>query len=138
MTKQRLTRKHITRKQGFSLLEVLVAFTILTITLGVLLNIFSLAIRTTQSAQQQQKAMLLAESKLTELYAGTTLQPGREQGWLDDRYWWETRVEEFDTRELVDNQSMLLPYQLSVVVGWGHHDRQYRLTTLRLVRQEAR
>ncbi|PPL17532.1 general secretion pathway protein GspH [Oceanisphaera arctica] len=133
-----MTRKPMTRKQGFSLLEVLVAFTILTITLGVLLNIFSLAIRTTQSAQQQQKAMLLAESKLTELYAGTTLQPGREQGWLDEYYWWETRVEEFDTRELMDNQSMLLPYQLSVVVGWSHHDQQYRLTTLRLVRQEAR
>ncbi|MBM7456043.1 general secretion pathway protein I [Oceanisphaera litoralis] len=133
-----MTRQHMTRNQGFSLLEVLVAFTILTITLGVLLNIFSLAIRTTQSAQQQQKAMLLAESKLNELYAGTTLQPGRERGWLDDRYWWETRVEEFDTRELMDNQSMLLPYRLSVVVGWGHHDRQYRLATLRLVRREAR
>ncbi|MFP2769845.1 type IV pilus modification PilV family protein [Oceanisphaera sp. KMM 10153] len=133
-----MTRQHMIRKQGFSLLEVLVAFTILTITLGVLLNIFSLAIRTTQSAQQQQKAMLLAESKLTELYAGTTLQPGRERGWLDEYYWWETRVEEFDTRELMDNQSMLLPYQLSVVVGWGQHDQQYRLTTLRLIRQEAR
>ncbi|WP_298718568.1 prepilin-type N-terminal cleavage/methylation domain-containing protein [uncultured Oceanisphaera sp.] len=133
-----MTRQHRTRQQGFSLLEVLVAFTILTITLGVLLNIFSLAIRTTQSAQQQQKAMLLAESKLTELYAGTTLQPGREQGWFDDHYWWETRIEEFDTRALMDNQSMLLPYQLSVIVGWGRHEQQYRLTTLRLVRQEAR
>ncbi|OIN13867.1 type IV pilus modification PilV family protein [Oceanisphaera psychrotolerans] len=133
-----MTRQHMFIQRGFSLLEVLVAFTILTITLGVLLNIFSLAIRTTQSAQQQQKAMLLAESKLTELYAGTTLQPGREQGWFDDHYWWETRVEEFDTRELMDNQSLLLPYRLSVVVGWGIHDRHYQLTTLRLVRQEAR
>ncbi len=133
-----MTRQHMFIQRGFSLLEVLVAFTILTITLGVLLNIFSLAIRTTQSAQQQQKAMLLAESKLTELYAGTTLQPGREQGWFDDHYWWETRVDEFDTRELMDNQSLLLPYRLSVVVGWGIHDRHYRLTTLRLVRQEAR
>ncbi|WP_417615066.1 type IV pilus modification PilV family protein [Oceanisphaera sp.] len=128
----------MTRQRGFSLLEVLVAFTILTITLGVLLNIFSLAIRTTHSALQQQKAMLLAESKLNELYADTTLQPGRERGWLDEHYWWETRIEEFDTRELMDNQSMLLPYRLSVVVGWGQHDQHYRLTTLRLVRQEAR
>lgn len=124
-------------QSGFSLLEVLVAFAVLTITLGVLLNIFSLSIRTTQSAQEQQKAMLLAESKLTELDAGNTLRPGRDQGWFDDNYWWETRVEEFDLRELMDNDSMLMPYRLEVVVGWGRN-QQYEVTTLRLVRLEAR
>ncbi|ATG75695.1 general secretion pathway protein GspH [Zobellella denitrificans] len=122
---------------GFSLLEVLVAFAVLTVTLGVLLNIFSLAIRTTQSALEQQKAMLLAESKLTELDAGSRLRPGREQGWFDDHYWWETRVEEFDLRGLMENDSMLMPYRMEVVVGWGR-DQQYRLSTLRLVRLEAR
>ncbi|MBL1379327.1 type IV pilus modification PilV family protein [Zobellella iuensis] len=122
---------------GFSLLEVLVAFAVLTITLGVLLNIFSLAIRTTQSVLEQQKAMLLAESKLAELDAGRRLRPGRVQGWFDDHYRWETRVEEFDSRELMDNDTMLMPYRLSVIVGWGRN-QQYEITTLRLVRQEAR
>lgn len=123
-------------QEGFSLLEVLVAFAVLTVTLGVLLNIFSLAIRTTHSALEQQQAMLLAESKLTELDTGR-LRPGRERGWFDDHYWWETRVEEFDSRELMDNESMLMPYRMEVVVGWDP-DRQYRLSTLRLVRLEAR
>ncbi|WP_375056550.1 prepilin-type N-terminal cleavage/methylation domain-containing protein [Zobellella sp. DQSA1] len=132
-----MTRRPPRRQSGFSLLEVLVAFAVLTVTLGVLLNIFSLAIRTTQAAQEQQKAMLLAESKLTELDAGSRLRPGREQGWFDDNYWWETRVEEFDSRELMDNDSMLVPYRLSVIVGWGRN-QQYDLTTLRLVRLEAR
>ena len=123
-------------QRGFTLLEVLVAFVVFTITLGVLLNIFSLAIRTTQTAQDQQKAVLLAESKLAELDAGLTLRPGVERGEFDDRFGWETRIEEFDSRALMDNQSVLVPYRLSVVVNWDEQ-RSYELFTLRLVRTEA-
>lgn len=124
-------------RNGFTLLEVLVAFAVLTVTLGVLLNIFSLAIRTTQTVQDQQKAVLLAESKLAELDAGLTLRPGMERGDFDQRFEWETRVEEFDSRALLDNQSMLIPYRLSVVVNWDEN-RRFELLTLRLVRTEAR
>lgn len=124
-------------RNGFTLLEVLVAFAVLTVTLGVLLNIFSLAIRTTQTVQDQQKAVLLAESKLAELDAGLTLRPGMERGDFDQRFEWETRVEEFDSRALMDNQSMLIPYRLSVVVSWDEN-RRFELFTLRLVRTEAR
>ncbi|MCC4264506.1 prepilin-type N-terminal cleavage/methylation domain-containing protein [Oceanimonas baumannii] len=123
--------------KGFTLLEVLVAFAVLTITLGVLLNIFSLAIRTTQAALEQQKAVLLAESKLAELDAGLTLQPGVERGDFNDRFEWETRVEEYHSQGLMDNQTLLIPYRLSVIVSWSDH-RQYELSTLRLVRTEAR
>ncbi|AEY00185.1 general secretion pathway protein H [Oceanimonas sp. GK1] len=124
-------------QKGFTLLEVLVAFAVLTVALGVLLTIFSLAIRTTQTALDQQKAVLLAESKLAELDAALTLRPGVERGTFDDRFAWETRIEEFDSRPLLDNQSMLLPYRLSVTVSWSER-RHYELTTLRLVRTEAR
>lgn len=122
---------------GFTLLEVLVAFAVLTISLGVLLNIFSLTIRTTQAALDQQKAVLLAESKLAELDAAFTLRPGTERDQADERFAWETRVEEFDSRALMDNQSLLVPYRLSVVVSWDDN-RRYELSTLRLVRTEAR
>ncbi|MGP7735258.1 type IV pilus modification PilV family protein [Oceanimonas smirnovii] len=124
------------RQSGFTLLEVLVAFAVLTITLGVLLNIFSLAIKTSQTAQDQQTAMLLAESKMAELDAGNALRPGTERGEFNDRFNWETRIEEFNSTTLMDNQSMLLPYRLSVVVSWDEH-RRYELATLRLVRTEA-
>ncbi|MCT7654575.1 hypothetical protein MBH78_06755 [Oceanimonas sp. NS1] len=81
--------------------------------------------------------MLLAESRLAELSAGVTLRPGVERGYFDDRFAWESRIEEFDTQTLMDNQSQLLPYRLSVVVSWGDN-RRYELATLRLVRTEAR
>ncbi|MDP5293438.1 prepilin-type N-terminal cleavage/methylation domain-containing protein [Oceanimonas sp. CHS3-5] len=133
-----MTSPHSSHHQnGFTLLEVLVAFAVLTITLGVLLNIFSLAIRTTQTAQEQQKAVLLAESRLAELDAGYTLRPGVERGEFDDRFAWETRIEEYDSRALMDNQTLLILYRLSVVVSWSEN-RRYELSTLRLVRTEAR
>ncbi|WP_319781377.1 prepilin-type N-terminal cleavage/methylation domain-containing protein [Oceanisphaera sp. IT1-181] len=123
------------KTHGFSLLEVLVAFAILTVTLGVLLNIFSLTIRTTQSAQEQQRALLLAESKMVTLAAGTFLRLGQEQGRFDNKYWWQTRIETFDVHWMTTQASPLVPYRLSVTVGWGQ--QQLSLTSLRLVREEG-
>lgn len=126
---------NMNKPSGFTLLEVLVAFAVLTVTLGVLLQLFSLATRTTQVAREQQKALLLAESKLVELAAGRTLQPGREQGRFDDKYWWQTRIEEFDLRQMTDQDPDLVPYQLSVTVGWGNREQAVSLSTLRLARE---
>ncbi|GAA3550301.1 type IV pilus modification PilV family protein [Zobellella aerophila] len=123
------------KTSGFTLLEVLVAFAVLTVTMGVLLQLFSLAIRTTQVAQEQQRALLLAESKLVELAAGRILQPGRDQGRFDDKYWWQTRIEVFDLRQMTDQESALVPYQLSVTVGWGNREQTLSLSTLRLARE---
>ncbi|WP_116475455.1 type IV pilus modification PilV family protein [Zobellella maritima] len=122
------------KARGFSLLEVLVAFAVLTVTLGVLLQLFSLATRTAQVAGEQQMALLLAESKLVELAAGRTLQAGRDQGRFDDKYWWQTRIEPFDLHQMTDQDTPLVPYRLSVTVGWGR-EQALSLSTLRLVRE---
>lgn len=124
------------KSHGFSLLEVLVAFAVLTVTLGVLLQLFSLASRTAQVAGEQQKALLLAESKLVELAAGRTLQPGQDQGRFDDKYWWQTHIEVFDLRQMTDQESPLTPYRLSVTVGWGR-EQAISLSTLRLARESG-
>uniref|UniRef100_UPI0035939C60 type IV pilus modification PilV family protein n=1 Tax=Thiocapsa sp. TaxID=2024551 RepID=UPI0035939C60 len=50
-------------QSGFSLLEVLVAFAILAVSLGVLMQIFSQATRTTLLSSQYSRAASLAESK---------------------------------------------------------------------------
>lgn len=121
--------------RGFTLLEVLVAFVVLALTLGVLLHIFSLAMRTTLTAETYQQALLLAESKLAELTAGKTLEAGQDRGHFDDRFSWSAQIEPYERpEELEDIEFPVEPYLIRVDVNWGESDAsQVNLTSLRLV-----
>ncbi|ANG63776.1 hypothetical protein A8C75_15700 [Marinobacterium aestuarii] len=124
------------RQHGFTLLEVLVAFVILALSLGVILQIFSLTMRTTGSASAQQQALLLAESRLAELSTLNELRSGRDQGPIDERFDWSSRVERFafPDQELAV-ESFWVPYKIDVTVHWDGN-QELTLTTLRLVNEQ--
>lgn len=128
------------RQQGFSLLEVLVAFAILSMTLGIILQILSLSATTTYRADLQQQAMLLAENKMAEILTEPVLEQGHEQS---KRYssarglLWETEISEFRFPDESDtfSDSTLIPYKISVIVSQEESGQPlFRLTTIRLVR----
>ncbi|WKE65669.1 type II secretion system protein [Gallaecimonas kandeliae] len=120
----------MTNSRGFSLLEVLVAFVILAMALGVLLQIFTLATRGHHSAQQLQQAMVLAESKMAELMAAPVLQRGHQQGRLEGDFRWEADTQPYrlpsDFRRA---DSRVEPMLLEVTISWGK-DRHFMLSTL--------
>ncbi|NVK40233.1 MAG: type II secretion system protein [Oceanospirillaceae bacterium] len=123
-------------EEGFTLLEVLVAFLILSLALGVILQIFSLAMRTTGSATAKQQALLLAESRMAELTALQEVRAGRDEGRFDDRFSWVSDVEryEFPDQE-VNFETFLVPYRLDVTVEWDRN-QELTISTLRLVNEE--
>ncbi|UTW12181.1 type IV pilus modification PilV family protein [Marinobacterium rhizophilum] len=125
--------KEYGRQHGFTLLEVLVAFVILALSLGVILQIFSLTMRTTDSASARQQALLLAESRLAELSALNELRPGPDGGRIDERFDWTSRIErfEFPDQDLALD-TLQVPYKIDVTVHWDGN-QQLSLTTLRLV-----
>jgi len=133
------------KEKGFSLLEVLVAFVVLSLSLGIILQIFSLSTRITRTAETYQQAVLIAESKMGELLAQEFIEPGRDDGSFDDRVHdgemmdmqWQTEVSdyEFPDDPTVDNPA-LQPYLIEVSVSWGDDDGQnVTLSTIRLERQ---
>lgn len=123
------------RQQGFSLLEILVAFSILALSLGVLLRVFAGNVQLAAVSDDYTHAILLAESRLAEVTA-TTLGQGEAIGKFGDRFLWVTSIslydpglEELDLDALSDS-----PYRIQVKVAWGAGDspRSITLTTLRL------
>ncbi|MCH8922709.1 MAG: prepilin-type N-terminal cleavage/methylation domain-containing protein [Planctomycetes bacterium] len=59
-------------RRGFTLMEVILAMTVLSITLGMIYSVASRGSRYGMRARQETKAQLLCESKLAEISAGIT------------------------------------------------------------------
>ncbi len=123
--------------RGFTLIEVLVAFLVLALSLGVLMQIFSLAMRTTSTAGDYQRALLLAESLMAEISAEPVLTPGRRSGWIDERFQWRSRIESFETDfdpPLQEEPIPVVPYEIHIEVAWSE-TQSVDLTTIRLAQE---
>lgn len=124
--------------QGFSLLEVLVAFVILALTLGVFMRIFSGGLGNIGAAENYSQAITIAESRLAAIGIETPLAEGESSGVEDRGYAWRSQVKKYGGGLPVE-QGALPPielFQVDVTVSWGDtaSPRSLRLSTLRAAR----
>ena len=80
------------KMQGYSLIEVLVAFSILAMALSVLFRIFSTGLNNVGVASEYSLAVLVAESKLASPGVSEPLRPGRSEGIEAERFSWSRMV----------------------------------------------
>jgi general secretion pathway protein I len=129
-------------ERGFSLLEVMVAFAILAVSLGVLMQIFSRASLATHVAAQYSRAVSLAESRLEAVGSAFPLEEGTVSGEPEDGYAWELSIIPVDTAVVtggepssgLDFQDPIQPYLIVVTAIWKDGDkvRRLSLSSLRL------
>jgi general secretion pathway protein I len=72
------------RQKGFSLLEVLVAFSILALSMGVLMQIFSSGLHNVERSGHHVKAVAIAKSLLARLGRETPVLAGEQSGEFGD------------------------------------------------------
>ena len=128
----------VNKQQGFSLLEILIAFSILALSLGILLKIFSAGVNTAVVAEDYTAAVQIAESLMAKTGVGTPLQAGQDSGLENEKYHWLVEVSPFVFNpENVDATAITaVIYKVKVIVSWGDdnaNDRQVELTTLKLI-----
>lgn len=122
--------------RGFSLIEILVAFVILSLTLGVIMQIFSGGLRNVRRSDDYNRALFLAESRLAALGVEQPLHAGVMSGELDRRYRWQILVQPYhEAVTAEESQLKVRLYKATVAVGWddGGQMRHLELTSLRLV-----
>lgn len=126
-------RKH----EGFSLLEILVAFTLLAVAMGVLMQIFSRGVNGATLADRYAKATMYAESKLATVGVETQLKESTDAGKFDDDFSWSLAVrpyqDPFPKEATVVDFEKLMPtqlYEVELKVSFTADDRRERVVNL--------
>ena len=137
------------RARGFSLIEVIVAFALLAVAMGILIAILGGGLAQVRQAGDASEATLHAQSLLSEAGVLAPIEPGRSQGeFADGRYRWVLEITEVEDPvpmlapvegsapiETVGLQQAGAPvlYRLQLDVAWGEGDyaRQLRFASLR-------
>jgi general secretion pathway protein I len=113
---------------GFLLLEVLIAFLIATLALGVIIAASTASLRAAQIAARYDEATVRAQSRLAEAVNGGPLPPGDREGSDGGGYRWHVRV------TVVPGETPRPPETLYAVTVWitwrdGAQTRDVRLDT---------
>lgn len=120
------------RQRGFTLLEVLVAFTIMAVALAALMQAFGSGLRSSEAAQDRTLLLARAENRLAEVGTAIPLQPGRYEGEADG-YAWTVDVHPYGAAEgeARPPRPEIALYAVEVTVSAPDGARQ-TLSTLRL------
>jgi len=118
---------------GFTLVEVIVAFAILSLGLSVLLGSISGSLRQTANAARMAEAGALAQSLLAEVGTDLAIKPEESSGEFPNGYRWHLKMQPYG-RVNEREEWPVGAYQISTEVEWedGGSRRSYALTTLRL------
>ncbi len=130
-------------ERGFSLLEILVAFSILALTLGVLMQIFSGSLRNAEMAHDQAQAVALAQSLLAAAGIETPLTAGETSGQAGNKFRWLLQAQLFHEEPqtavvapATGASPRLELWEVKVEIHWGGDSattrRSFSLSSLRL------
>ncbi len=115
--------------RGFTLLEALIAFTILAVALAALLLAFGAGVGGLARAEAYGAAALHARSKLEEVGRALPVELGIREGEFDDGYRWRVDIGTYDGGE-PDTSTKAFLYTVNVSVGRD----EAPLVTLRTLR----
>lgn len=137
------------RHQGFSLLEILVAFAVLSLAIGVLLRIFAGGGHIAKTAEDYYRAVITAESLLEGVGIETPVQPGIFSGETNDGFRWTLTVSPYpfnpqltggmEGAPMQTNGPSFHPFWVQLDIEWGPEEdpRAFGLESLRIAQDKS-
>lgn len=126
----------IKKHQGFSLLEVLVAFSIFSLSLGVIFQIYSTGARSTVLSDEYSRAVIVAQSKLAGIGIDELSDNGESSGVENNKYHWNTYIRTpDDDYGTLETKFRIVKREVEVEVSWDSlgKTRSIKLSTLKMI-----
>lgn len=122
------------RIAGFSLLEVLVALSILALSYGMILQLLGSSSRNALRASDYRQAIMVAESQLN--LAATVRNPAilPSSGEAGEKFAWRLDIAPAGDLAMSNAASMYAPLRLTVEVSWEQESREPANITLSTIR----
>ena len=130
------------RQRGFTLIEIVVAFAILALGLGIAMQIASGAMRNARQAATRTDAALYAQSLLDTVGVGERLKEGSSSGDFNDQFAWKLDASKYEIETETPIEPGMSPvelYRLELLVTWkaGGKEQEARFVTLRALTPDA-
>lgn len=131
-----IRRRHSVRRQGFTLIEVVIALAILGMGLTVIIELFSGGLRLGRASAEYTRAVNYARMKMEEIAMKPNIQEGTEEGEFDPIYSWQVGIKKMDLLSLGKDRTLTPPvelFQVKVNVLWksGSKERSAIFETYR-------
>lgn len=141
-----MTMRHVQRirkngyQQGFTLLEILLAFVVFALSFAVVMQVVSSSLRNTRLSKDLTQAALYAQSKMDLLGIDGPIEEGSSSGDFNDRYRWEIQVELYEADDGRGLNQELIPvdlYQVDMTVYWRQANNEQNTTFTTLYAQDS-
>ena len=132
--------RYFMSQRGFTLLEVLVALSILAFSYGAILQILGGAASKAALAGDYRRALIVAESRLDYAAANMSNRGVETSGITSDRFHWSLSYEASHQFLLEGLPIRYMPVTIEVRVSWdgaAGQERSVQLSTLRLTRGQT-
>ena len=119
------------KKGGFTLIEVILAVTILSVSLVMVMQLFSAGLKASRASCDYTRAVIYAKDIMEEISGS----PEQESGEFEDGFRWETDVIPYE-----DSEGMIANLvQIKVIVSWSdvlRRDKTIELVSLKAIVDE--
>ena len=124
-------------REGFTLIETLVAMTVLAVSLTVIFQLFSGGLRAAGLSEDYTRAIFHAREKMEEILLAEGLADGVVEGEINEMYGWSARIE----HNLPDPENEVGPpaldtFKITVNVAWkdGIREKHFEISTLKIAK----
>ena len=121
------------QNHGFSLLEVLVAFTITSMAIAIIFQIYSKGTTSAILGKEYAQASLIAESKLATLGIVESLDTAYLSGVENDKFHWQINIQDYIEESPGESEAMIQLKEIELEMTWRSRgkERRLKLATLR-------
>ena len=129
-----------TQQQGFTLVEIIAAFTILAMTFMVVLEILSNSSANTIKSSERTEIALEAGSIMAEIGITIPIEEGGVSGDFENGHRWDVTMSPYDISYEGDTVMDFAPielYHITLTIRWGHGSAQERVAEFYSLRAVA-